>query len=788
MKYLFLLLSLAIPTFCFAQQPQHIYMFNLNDIRLLDSPFKDAQETNLKYLLAMDPDRLLSPFQKEAGLPQKAQSYNNWESTGLNGHIGGHYLSALSLMFASTHNSQIKERLDYMIDELQKCQKAHGNGYIGGVPEGKTIWTEIAQGNIHAHKFSLNGKWVPLYNLHKTYAGLRDAWLYTKNKKAKKMLIEMSDWAIDLVSRLSEEQIQDMLRCEHGGLNEVFADVAIITGNKKYLKLAYQFSHNAILTPLLQKEDKLEGLHANTQIPKIIGYKRIADLDGNVKWAEAASFFWDTVIEKRSVCIGGNSANEQFHNAEDFSKMINGIHGPETCNTYNMLRLSKMLYQTSLNKKYIEYYECALYNHILSSQHPQNGGLVYFTPMRPGHYRVYSQPHTSMWCCVGSGMENHSKYGEMIYAYSKNNLFVNLFIPSHLEWKDKKTTIIQKNNFPYEAKTTLIINPSKKVKFTLQIRYPDWVNKAEIKIYINGKRQVILKNKTGYIPLEREWRKADKVEIELPMSIRVQQLPDKSNYYSFLYGPIVLAAKTGTEDLQGLYANDSRKGHEAQGHRIPFKDMPMIIGNPDSLAYNVIPTITREPLTFQLTNLYPRNKWQNLQLKPFFLLHDSRYIIYWPQATVNNVVAIRKEKDRQERNILHLDTITIDQIACGQQQSESDHFIKMNNSSSGYTKGMHWRNACGWFSYQLINKNKTSSYLYVSYLDCGNDKTFDIFLNGIKVETANISSKQSEQIVEAIYPIPKNIGEKENLIVRFVPKKTKQTDKIIEIRLLNKMP
>lgn len=283
MKYLFLLLSLAIPTFCFAQQPQHIYMFNLNDIRLLDSPFKDAQETNLKYLLAMDPDRLLSPFQKEAGLPQKAQSYNNWESTGLNGHIGGHYLSALSLMFASTHNSQIKERLDYMIDELQKCQKAHGNGYIGGVPEGKTIWTEIAQGNIHAHKFSLNGKWVPLYNLHKTYAGLRDAWLYTKNKKAKKMLIEMSDWAIDLVSRLSEEQIQDMLRCEHGGLNEVFADVAIITGNKKYLKLAYQFSHNAILTPLLQKEDKLEGLHANTQIPKIIGYKRIADLDGNVK-------------------------------------------------------------------------------------------------------------------------------------------------------------------------------------------------------------------------------------------------------------------------------------------------------------------------------------------------------------------------------------------------------------------------------------------------------------------------------------------------------------------------
>lgn len=785
MKYIILLLSLIISTFCFAQHAQHIHMFSLNDIRLLDSPFKDAQETNLKYLFAMDPDRLLAPFQKEAGLPQKVESYKNWEDTGLGGHIGGHYLSALSLMFASTNNQKIKERLDYMIDELQKCQEAHGNGYIGGVPEGKAIWAEIAKGDIHANNFSLNGKWVPLYNLHKTYAGLRDAWLYTGNKKAKNMLIHMSDWAIDLISRLSEEQIQDMLRSEHGGLNEIFADVAVITGDEKYLKLACQFSHSAILTPLLQREDKLEGLHANTQIPKVIGYKRIADLDGNMKWAEAASFFWDTVVERRSVCIGGNSANEQFHNAEDFSKMINGIHGPETCNTYNMLRLSKMLYQTSLNKKYIEYYECALYNHILSSQHPQNGGLVYFTPMRPGHYRVYSQPHTSMWCCVGSGMENHSKYGEMIYAYSKDNLFVNLFIPSRLEWKDKKTVIIQKNNFPNEAKTTLIINPSKRINFTLQVRYPDWVNEGGIKIYINGKKQVVLKNKTGYIPLEREWREGDKVEIELPMHIRVQQLPDKSNYYSFLYGPIVLAAKTGTEDLQGLYANDSRKGHEAQGHRIPFRDIPMIVGNPDSLADNVIP-IVGHPITFQLTNLYPKNKWRGLQLMPFFLLHDSRYIIYWPQATANEVVAVREEKDRQERDRLHLDSITIDQIACGQQQSESDHFIKINNSSSGYTKGLHWREAYGWFSYQLINKNKKSSYLYVGYLDCGNDRQFDIFLNDIKVEIADINNKQSEQIFEAIYPIPKNIREKETLIVRLVAKK--QTAKIVEIRLLNKAP
>ncbi|HMR20154.1 MAG TPA: glycoside hydrolase family 127 protein, partial [Sphingobacterium sp.] len=362
-----------------AQMPVLVKHFSLDNVRLTDSPFKKAQDLNIQYLLTLEPDKLLAPFLREAGLNPKAESYTNWENTGLDGHIGGHYLSALSLMYASTGDIRIKERLDYMLAELQCAQTANGNGYVGGVPGGKAIWDQVASGNIKAGSFDLNDKWVPLYNIHKTYAGLRDAYLYTGDKRARDMLIQMTDWAVRLVSRLSENQIQDMLRSEHGGLNETFADVAAITGDEKYLTLAHQFSQHAILNPLLNAEDKLTGMHANTQIPKVLGYKRIADLENNKDWSEAARFFWETVIDNRSVSIGGNSAYEHFNPTDDFSRMITGIEGPETCNTYNMLRLSKMLYHTSLDKKYMDYYEKALYNHILSTQHPENGGLVYFT-------------------------------------------------------------------------------------------------------------------------------------------------------------------------------------------------------------------------------------------------------------------------------------------------------------------------------------------------------------------------------------------------------------------------
>jgi DUF1680 family protein len=538
-----ILIALLFPLLLTAKETKRLEAFHLSDVRLLDGPFKHAEQMDIKYILEMDVDRLLAPYLREAGLTPKAESYGNWENTGLDGHIGGHYLSALAMMYASTGDQRMKERMEYMVAELKRWQDQYSDGYIGGVPGGRAIWKEIASGKIDAGSFSLNRKWVPLYNIHKIFAGLRDAYLFGESALAKEMLIKLTDWAIELVSGLSDAQIQDMLRSEHGGLNEVFADVAAITGNAKYMKLARQFSHMTVLNPLLKGEDKLTGMHANTQIPKVIGYKRIADLEDDKAWDDASRFFWETVVSNRSVSIGGNSVREHFHPTDDFSSMIESEEGPETCNTYNMLRLTKMLFETDPQARYTDYYERALYNHILSTQNPETGGFVYFTPMRPGHYRVYSQPHTSFWCCVGSGLENHAKYGELIYSHAPGNLYVNLFIPSKLNWKAQGVELIQNTDFPDDIKTELTIHSKKKSKFTLNVRCPGWITSGSLIVHINGKKQTLKPAGNGYVAISRTWKNGDRITVELPMETRIEQLPDKSPYYSFLHGPIVLAPK-----------------------------------------------------------------------------------------------------------------------------------------------------------------------------------------------------------------------------------------------------
>lgn len=777
------MVCLICVSFANAQINPQIEYFRLQDVNLLESPFKHAEELNKHYLLELDADRLLAPFVREAGLPKKAESYTNWENTGLDGHIGGHYVSALSLMYASTGDVRIKSRLDHMIAELKRCQEVNGNGYIGGVPGGKALWEEVASGKIRAGSFDLNGKWVPLYNIHKTYAGLRDAYLIAGNEEAKEMLVKMTDWAIRLVSNLPEEQLQDMLRSEHGGLNETFADVAAITGDEKYLELARKFSHQLILNPLLHQRDELTGMHANTQIPKVLGFKRIADLENNESWEEAARFFWETVVENRSVCIGGNSVSEHFNPVDDFSRMISSIEGPETCNTYNMLRLSKMLYQTSKDKKYVDYYERALYNHILSTQHPHTGGFVYFTQMRPGHYRVYSQPHTSMWCCVGSGMENHSKYGEMIYAHTENELYINLFIPSSLHWKEQDTEIIQENNFPYEANTRFTVNPRKTKQFTLQLRYPEWVAGGEVKITVNGKPYPVEKM-NGYIPINRKWKKGDNVVMDMPMTVRAEQLPDKSGYYAFSYGPVVLAAKTGTDDQDGLFADDSRGGHVARGKQIPLKNMPLLVGDPDELASFVSP-VPGKPLTFRLTNLSPEQYASGMELVPFFGLHASRYIIYWPQATEEEAEKIRLEQEKQEAERLKLDAVTEDKVVCGEQQPESDHFIESEDSKTGVFEDTRWREAKGWFSYKLKNKDRKARYLYVNYFNNARSRNFDILINDKRLKALSLTGDKADKLQTLIVPIPENVSRNETLTVKFAAMPGSMTAKIAEVRILS---
>ncbi|MHA4896740.1 beta-L-arabinofuranosidase domain-containing protein [Pedobacter sp. PWIIR3] len=788
LKLLVVNFSLVLVSFSASGQQKYPYqLFKSTEVTLLDGIFKQAELTDLNYMLALNTDRLLAPYLREAGLKAKAESYTNWENTGLDGHIGGHYLTALSLMYAATGNLRIADKLNYMIAELKRCQDAKGTGYIGGVPGSDQLWNEIAKGNIESETFSLNKKWVPLYNIHKIFAGLRDAYLYTHNLQARDMLIKYSNWFLWLTAKLTDEQIQTMLKSEHGGINEVLADVYEITGDKKYLKLAYQFSDHQILEPLAKSEDRLNGIHANTQIPKIIGFKRIADLNGDSTYGNAASYFWNEVVNRRSVANGGNSVREHFNPLNDFSGMISSVEGPETCNSYNMLKLTKLFYESNGTTGYIDYYERTLYNHILSSQHPGQGGFVYFTPMRPGHYRVYSKPETSFWCCVGSGLENHAKYNELIYAHKDDHLYLNLFIPSKLNWKEKGLTFEQHTDFPEKDRTTFKVTSGKTASFVLNVRYPSWVSAGRLKIKVNGKDVPVSAKPGSYASVKRTWKKGDQVEITLPMETRTEKMPDGSNYVAVLHGPILLAAKTDTAGMTGLFADDSRMGHIASGKQMPLQDMPLFIDNGTPTASQVT-AVPGKVMTFSAAKLIYPNNFKSLELIPFYKIHDSRYIIYWQQQTKAGLAALITRLTDEQRIADALTKITIDKVFPGEQQPESDHFFKGEHTDAGIYKDRHWRTASGWFSYELNDPKTEGRYLRVSYYGRDRDRKFKIFVNEQLVAGVSLDGTVGDQFYTVDYPLPvqKVATTSSKLIVKFVAEEGFQTAGIYELRLVKK--
>lgn len=742
------------------------------DVQLLDSPFLQAQNTNKEYLMALDTEKLLAPFRREAGLSFK-ESYGNWESSGLDGHMGGHYVTALALLYAATKDDLVLQRLNYVIAELKKCQEKLGTGYIGGIPDSNKMWSEIARGEIRADNFSTNERWVPWYNLHKMYAGLRDAYLYAGNEDAKKMLVRLSDWTIELTQKLSPAQMQTMLRTEHGGMNEVFVDVAQITGDKKYLQLAEAFSHQAILQPLEQQQDQLTGLHANTQIPKIIGFKRVADATQNNSWNKAAEFFWQTVVDKRTVAIGGNSVKEHFHDSADFSAMIEDVEGPETCNTYNMLKLTQLLYVSSAEgtsgrakknpaMKYADYYERALYNHILSSQHPRTGGLVYFTSMRPNHYRTYSQVHEGMWCCVGSGIESHSKYAEFIYARDLDQkmpqVFVNLFIPSRMTWAEQGINLTQNTQFPDAETTEIVIESSK--RFRLQLRYPHWVERGQLQLRVNGKTIKVKQQQGAYIAIERRWKKGDRVHLVLPMKPRLEQLPDGSNYYAVLYGPIVLAAKTQPFAAEKIhyFGDASRMGHIASGQVCPLEAAPFLLGNSNDFIQQLKP-VAGKPLTFNASGLINGQNLQQIELVPFFRVHETRYALYLPFSTAADVEKARAQAAADEQTRLVLQAKTIDQVAPGEQQPESDHFYQGEQAEAGLYNGRHWRHTRAWFSYELNDKQQEAKTLRITYAGIDSGRKFDIHLNDVVIAKVE-STGNAQEFFTVDYAIPAELVKK----------------------------
>ena len=770
--------------------------FALSQIRLHDSPFANAQLTNQQYLLAFDADRLLAPFLREAGLPPAAPPYPNWESTGLDGHIGGHYLSALSLAVAAGGDAELGRRLDYMLAQLSLVQQKHADGYIGGVPGSKALWQQIRQGWITADLFSLNQAWVPWYNLHKTFAGLRDAWLLAGREPAKQMLLQYGQWLKQLSANLSEQQIQQMLISEHGGINEVLVDLAEISGDASYLSLAQRYSQQSLLKPLLAGEDALTGLHANTQIPKVIGFWRLGAAAALPDWQQAAAFFFHTVTEQRSTVIGGNSVREHFHARDDFISMLTDVEGPETCNTYNMLKLARLLFLHSGDTRYLAYYERASYNHILSSQHPKHGGLVYFTPMRSGHYRKYSSHDDSMWCCVGSGIENHSKYGELIYSRAGSELLVNLFIPSTLTWPEQQLQLSLLSRFPDQPDVRLQLQQTANQPQTLSIRQPDWLA-TPLQLALNGKPVAAVSSRPGYLSITRQFKPGDEISFTLDAALQLEQLPDNSAHYAVLYGPVALAQALPPlrgEQLQFI-ADDSRMGHIAAGPLCPQGAAPVIVGEPQQFLQG----LSRLPgeLAFAINQgmsagvpeywQLPASAGINARLIPFFRLHDSRYQLYLPQVSQQQYPKWQAGNAARAAAEARLAAQTLDQLSPGQQQPEVEHQYQGEHSSAGVNNGRHWRDSRSWFSYRLRDPALQARSVQLEYFAADAGRQFSIYFNDMLLAEVSLPERSDNGFYSVQYPLTAEqlaASLDGSHLLKFVAKPGSVAGGIYDIRLL----
>ena len=782
-----ILLFICAATGINAQDKLYPNEFPLSQITLLEGPLKHARDLNIETLLKYDCDRLMAPYRKEAGLTPKAKCYPNWD--GLDGHVGGHYLTAMAIN-AATGNEECRKRMEYIISEIAECAEANsknhpqwGIGYMGGMPNSQNIWNGFKDGDFRVY----SGSWAPFYNLHKMYAGLRDAWLYCGNEQAKSLFLQFCNWAIHITSGLSDEQMERMLGNEHGGMNEVLADAYAITHEQKYLDCAKRFSHKRLFTPMSQRQDCLDNMHANTQVPKVIGFERISELSGNEDYHVASSFFWDIVTGERSLAFGGNSRREHFPAKDACMDFINDIDGPESCNTNNMLKLTEDLHRRNPEARYADYYELATFNHILSTQHPEHGGYVYFTPARPRHYRNYSAPNEAMWCCVGTGMENHGKYGQFIYTHAGDALFVHLYAASQLDWKERGITLRQETAFPYSENSTITIAEGKGT-FNLMVRYPGWVHPGEFKVSVNGKPADIITGPSSYVSINRKWKKGDVVNINFPMHSSLRYLPNEPQYVALMHGPILLGMKTGTESMASLIADDSRFGQYAGGPKQPIDKAPILINNDIASIPSQLTPVPGKPLHFTLSTR-TENKIEG-ELQPFFEIHDSRYMIYWLALTEGSYKQYIDNIAKQEQERQALEASTVDKVQPGEQQPETDHQMETDESYTGNTNNVFYRDARNghYFSYLMQTDGLTNLKLRLKYWGVGEWKSheFDIYIDDVLLRSINNTGKyRISEFKAETYDIPATLlQDKKQVRVKFVAKPNKQIGEIYEVRLI----
>jgi hypothetical protein len=727
--------------------------FAPGEVRLLDGPFRDAQERNRKVLLALDPDRLLHMFRILAGRPSSAQPYGGWEAPEceLRGHALGHYLTACALMHAATGDAELKRRVDAIVAELAACQaalpsKGFREGYL-------SAYSEEFFDRVYARK----GVWAPYYTLHKIMAGLLDAHRLCGNAQALGAAVKLAGWIRVRADLAGPDAQQAMLDSEFGGMNEVLANLHALTGDPAHLDLARAFDHRKVFDPLAAGEDRLDGLHANTQIPKFVGAAREFELTGDDAYRRVASLAWERVALRRSYAVGGHSDREHFFPVDRFHEHLSP-ETCETCNTYNMLKLTRHLFAWGPDARLMDFHERALVNHILAAQDPKTGMFVYFLSLKPGHYKNYSLPEDSFWCCFGTGMENPGRYGDSIWFRDASSLFLNFPIASELTWREKGIVVRIDSRYPEEGSARLAFRCEKPVRLALKLRWPSWAVPA-MTVAVNGQPHRVDGAPGSYVTVDREWKSGDRVSIGLPMSLRVEPLPGTNDRVALAYGPMVLAGRLGTEGMPDVYV---RK--QLDQKNVPSPEVPVLVAARDDLLRHVDP-VPGEPLTFRTKGV---GKPGDVTLVPIHRLHHERYSVYW--EILDGVAWMRREAARAaaERERRAIEARITDEFNPGEPQSETDHEFRGERTRTGTHQERKWRDAYdgGWFEFHMkADRGRPATLVCTYWGGDGGAREFDILVDGEKVASQTLAKNRPGEFFDVEYAIPAKLTEGEDAVV-----------------------
>lgn len=744
----------------------------LSAVRVTGGPLKRAQDLNGEYLLKLEPDRMMAYYRKRAGLQPKAEGYTGWDGDGRNltGHIAGHYLSGVSLMFAATGDDRFKQRADYIVREMKEVQDNNGDGYLGALEGLREKFAEVASGNIKSTFFDLNGLWSPWYTLHKTYAGLRDAYRFTGNSTALQLEIKYAAWAETVLSKLTPEQTQQMLNTEFGGMNEVLADLYADTGDKRWLTLSRRFDHKAFLDPLKRRENKLAGQHGNTQVPKMLGVLMQYIYTGDKADGVAARFFWDAVVNDHSYATGGHGKDEYYGPPDELAERVDGRTN-ETCNVYNMLKMTRRLFALQPDVKYAEFEERALFNHILASIDPEDGRTCYMVPIGRSVRREYQEMFRSFTCCVGSGMESHSLHGDGIYYESGDRLWINLYVPSTAAWQSTHTSVVMDTTFPEGDAATLKFSLEKPRQFTLALRRPSWAGDG-FQVTLNGKAFANVPRPGSYVEIKRTWKTGDRVTLALPKTLRVEGLADNPRIAALMWGPLVLAGDLGPE----------RRG--------PAESNPFLVSADKPVTEWLQPV--RDSLGVFRTAGVGRtidDQAKEVEFVPFYRLHRRTYGVYWDLHTAEGwrrkKETLAAEKDRLEK----LEALTVTFLQPGDLEKEKAFNQQGEETSPDRNQGRTGRRARKWFSYDLpLNATGPLSLVVTYTTEERAKRTFEILADGQRVGEGTIEryppGSPTGKFFDISYSLPAALLKDRKLTIRFQATGGNETAGVFGVRLV----